>query len=91
MKAKTNFMEVLERLHVRDDERYGQIINNALQIKYGRKPIVMKGNEPVNAGAEYDTYYIEDEEFTEILLDYERFLSASEEERQKRWNKNGND
>ena len=44
--------------------RYGQIINNALQMEFGRDGLLAK----------YDTFNIGDEKFTEILLKFEESL-----------------
>ena len=64
---KTRFIEVLEQIHQSTNERYGQIINNAYQIRFGR-------NDHPGGGACYDTFHIYDEEFTQVLLDYLRYL-----------------
>ncbi len=56
----TRFLEFLARLHEGSDARFGQIINNALQLEYGKK----------RRSARFDTYYFTDEEFTAILERY---------------------
>jgi hypothetical protein len=80
---KTAFLEVLEDIHRRTDQRYGQIIDNALQIRFGRKDCDCgkkgDGCECANAGgAAYDTFYIWDEDFTDILDDYHADLFPDE-------------
>lgn len=71
----TRFLEYLARIHEGSTMRYGQIINNALQAVYGRKKCDCgKGFDRCecqnNTGAAYDTYYIHDEDFTDILEAY---------------------
>ena len=65
----TRFLDHLARLHEGSTMRYGQIINNALQLKFGR-------NRHPGSGACYDTYYITDEEFTDML---EKYIRAAKE------------
>jgi hypothetical protein len=60
---KTDFIEVLEDIHKHSELRYGQIMNNALQVKYG-------SNKHEGSGTCYDTFYTRDEEFTETLKEY---------------------
>jgi hypothetical protein len=75
---KTDFIKVLEDIHERTDMRYGQVINNALQLKYGRKDCdcgrdFMSGCECKNStGAAYDIFGIWDEELTEALEEFRR-------------------
>ena len=71
----TRFLEHLARIHEGSTMRYGQIINNALQLAYGRKECDCgKGSDRCecqnHAGAAYDTFYIHDEDFTDILEVY---------------------
>ena len=68
---KTDFIEVLEDIHRHSEMRYGQIMNNALQLKYGR-------NKHEGTGACYDTFYTRDEEFTEILKEYRESFKAKD-------------
>jgi hypothetical protein len=75
---KTDFIKVLEDIHERTDMRYGQIINNALQLKYGRKDCdcEKEGDDECKCknfnGAAYDIFYTWDEELTEALEEFRR-------------------
>lgn len=66
---KTSFIDILEAIHNTTDMRYGQIINNALQLEYGRKENL----------AEYDTFNISDEKFTKILLKFKNKIELKGE------------
>ena len=77
----TRFLEHLVRIHEGSSMRYGQIINNALQLSYGRKECDCgKGFDRCecqnHTGAAYDTFYIQDEDFTDIL---EAYMKRSKE------------
>ena len=67
----TRFLDLLARLHEGSDMRYGQIMNNALQLKYGR-------NRHPGTGACFDTFYVTDEEFTAILEEYMKAAKGKE-------------
>lgn len=56
----TEFLNVLDAIHKKTDMRFGQILNNALQMEKGR-------NKHEGSGACYDTFYIRDEELTRIV------------------------
>jgi hypothetical protein len=80
----TRFLEHLARIHEGSTMRYGQIINNALQLAYGRKECDCgKGSDRCeclnHTGAAYDTFYIHDEDFTDILEAYMRRAKATGE------------
>src|ERR1700733_14676355 len=78
----TKFVQILEDIHKRTDMRYGQIINNALQSKLGRKDCdcgkdsfspAKDGGRctcPNFNGAAYDIFYTWDEDLTEILEEF---------------------
>jgi hypothetical protein len=83
MIPKTGFLEALQDLHERTDQRYGQIINNALQIRFGRKDCDCgkKGDScecPNSVGAAYDTFSLRDEDFATILRAYKARLFPDE-------------
>ena len=74
MIRKTRFLEILEDIHKRNDMRYGQIINNALQAKFGRKDCDCGKGDGCkcsnDVGAAYDIFYTRDEDLTEIVEAY---------------------
>jgi len=82
MIPKTAFLEVLEDIHKRTDMRYGQIVNNALQVRFGRKDCDCKKGDGCkcanSVGAAYDTFYIWDKDLTDILDDYHASLFPDE-------------
>ena len=79
---KTAFLEVLEDIHRRTDQRYGQIIDNALVVRYGRTACDCKkgdGCKCKNAnGRAFNTFAVWDEDFTDILDDYKVWLFPDE-------------
>jgi hypothetical protein len=75
MIRKTPVIRILEDIHKRTDMRYGQIINNALQVKLGRKDCDcgkgdMKCECKNHNGAAYDIFYTWDEDLAEMLEEF---------------------